>query len=68
MISFVTVPSNLQSFVLDAWVKRGAELSTNHHPVSWISYRPGKAKQVVRMNLESLVEAPVFSDLHLTPL
>jgi len=47
-------------------VKRGAELSTDHHlVVSWIRWRgrlpdrPGTPKRVVRVNWERLVEAPV---------
>jgi len=46
----------------DTLVKRGAELSTDHHVVSWIRSwgrlpdRPGKP---VRVNCESLVEAPI---------
>ena len=46
-------------------MKKGAELSTDHRPVvSWIKWRgrlsdrPGKPKQVVRVNWECLVEAP----------
>jgi len=47
-------------------VKRGAELSTDHHlVVSWIRWRgrlpdrPGKPKRVVRVNCERLLEASV---------
>ena len=54
MIDFVIVSSDLRSHVLDTWVKRGAELSTDHHlVVSWVSGwgkyldRPGKPKRVV---------------------
>ncbi|CAM4504978.1 unnamed protein product [Leuciscus chuanchicus] len=37
MIDFVVVSSDLRPYVLDIWVKRGAELSTDHHlVVSWI--------------------------------
>jgi hypothetical protein len=53
--------------VLDTRVKRGAELSTDHHlVVSWIREwgkfpdRPGKPKRVVRVNWERLEEAPVL--------
>ncbi len=64
MIDFVVVSSNLQLDVLDTRVERGAELSTHHHlVVSWIRWcqtrlpdRPGKPKQVVRVNWECLAE------------
>lgn len=37
MIEFVVVPSDLRLYVLDTQMKRGAEMSTDHHPVvSWI--------------------------------
>ncbi|KAI3362244.1 hypothetical protein L3Q82_012563 [Scortum barcoo] len=37
MIDFVVVSSNLRPYVLDTRVKRGAELSTDHHlVVSWV--------------------------------
>ncbi|KAI3355863.1 hypothetical protein L3Q82_004416 [Scortum barcoo] len=37
MIDFVVVSSDLRPYVLDTRVKRGAELSTDHHlVVSWI--------------------------------
>ena len=37
MIDSVVVSSDLQLYVLDTRVKRGAELSTDHHlVVSWI--------------------------------
>ncbi|KAI3353576.1 hypothetical protein L3Q82_020098 [Scortum barcoo] len=51
MIDFVVVSSDLRSYVLDTRVKRGAELSTDHHlVVSWIRWRrrkldrPGRPK------------------------
>ena len=66
MIDFVVVSADLRPHVLDTRVKRGAELSTDHHlVVSWIRWRgrlpdrPGKPKRVVRVNWERLVEAPV---------
>ncbi|XP_049897575.1 uncharacterized protein LOC126388500 [Epinephelus moara] len=66
MIDFVVVSSDLRPCVLDTRVKRGAELSTDHHlVVSWIRWRgrlpdrPGKPKRVVRVNWEHLAEAPV---------
>uniref|UniRef100_A0A8C5CRJ5 Reverse transcriptase domain-containing protein n=1 Tax=Gadus morhua TaxID=8049 RepID=A0A8C5CRJ5_GADMO len=67
MIDFVIVSSDLRPHVLDTRVKRGAELSTDHHlVVSWIREwgkfpdRPGKPKRVVRVNWERLEEAPVL--------
>uniref|UniRef100_A0AAQ4NW66 Endonuclease/exonuclease/phosphatase domain-containing protein n=1 Tax=Gasterosteus aculeatus aculeatus TaxID=481459 RepID=A0AAQ4NW66_GASAC len=66
MIEFVIVSSDLRPHVLDTRVKRGAELSTDHHlVVSWVRGwgktrdRPGKPKRVVRVNWERLEEAPV---------
>ncbi|KAI3366365.1 hypothetical protein L3Q82_000523 [Scortum barcoo] len=51
MIDFVVVSSDLRPYVLDTRVKRGAELSTDHHlVVSWIRWqrrkldRPGRPK------------------------
>ena len=51
MINFVIVSSDLGPCVLDTQVKRGAELSTDHHlVVSWCRWqgksldRPGKPK------------------------
>ncbi|XP_066535190.1 ecto-ADP-ribosyltransferase 5-like [Hoplias malabaricus] len=34
MIDFVIVSSDLRPYILDTWVKRGAELSTDHHLVA----------------------------------
>ena len=66
MIDFVIISSDLWLCVLDTWVKRGAELSTDHHlVVSWFWWqakfldRPGKPKQVVQISWERLGEAPV---------
>ncbi len=56
MIDFVVVSSDLRLYVLDPRVKRGAELSTDHHlVVSWIRCqrrrpdRPGRPKRIVRV-------------------
>uniref|UniRef100_A0A8C9TU99 Islet cell autoantigen 1 like n=1 Tax=Scleropages formosus TaxID=113540 RepID=A0A8C9TU99_SCLFO len=66
MIDFVVVSSDLRPYVLDTRVKRGAELSTDHHlVVSWIRWRgkkldrPGRPKRIVRVCWERLAEAPV---------
>ncbi|KAI3360580.1 hypothetical protein L3Q82_002449 [Scortum barcoo] len=57
MIDFVVVSSDLRPYMsLDTRVKRGAELSTDHHlVVSWIRWqrrkldRPGRPKRIVRV-------------------
>ncbi|TWW81097.1 hypothetical protein D4764_01G0009120 [Takifugu flavidus] len=66
MIDFVVVSSDLRPRVLDTRVKRGVELSTNHHlVVSWLRWwgrmpdRPGRPKRVVRVCWECLAESPV---------
>ncbi|TWW77720.1 hypothetical protein D4764_12G0011100 [Takifugu flavidus] len=65
MIDFVVV-SDLLPHVLDTRVKRGAELSTDHHlVVSWLQWwgrmpdRPGRPKHVMRVSWECLAESPV---------
>ena len=66
MIDFVVVSSDLRPYVLDTRVKRGAELSIDHHlVVSWLHWwgrmpiRPGRPKRVVRVCWERLSESPV---------
>ncbi|KAI3359125.1 hypothetical protein L3Q82_002671 [Scortum barcoo] len=68
MIDFVVVSSDLRPYVLDTFrVKRGAELSTDHHlVVSWIRWqrrklddRPGRPKRIVRVCWERLAEPSV---------
>uniref|UniRef100_A0AAV2JL93 ribonuclease H n=1 Tax=Knipowitschia caucasica TaxID=637954 RepID=A0AAV2JL93_KNICA len=66
MIDFVVVSSDLRPRVSDTRVKRGAELSTDHHlVVSWIRWqgkkpvRPGRPKRIVRVCWERLAEPPV---------
>ncbi|GAA6106566.1 receptor-type tyrosine-protein phosphatase F-like, partial [Tachysurus ichikawai] len=66
MIDFVVVSSELRPYVLDTRVKRGAELSTDHHlVVSWIRWRGrkldrlGRPKRTVRVCWERLTESPV---------
>ncbi|KAI3360800.1 hypothetical protein L3Q82_013034 [Scortum barcoo] len=63
---FVLVSSDLRPYVLDTRVKRGAELSTDHHlVVSWIRWqrrkldRPGRPKRIVRVCWERLAEPSV---------
>lgn len=65
-IDFGSVLSDLRLHVLDTLVKRGAELSTDHHlVVSWVRGcvktldRTGKPKRAARVNWECLEEAPV---------
>ncbi|TWW54144.1 hypothetical protein D4764_0165650 [Takifugu flavidus] len=55
MIDLMVVSSDLQPHVLDTRVKRGAELSTDHHlVVRWLCWwgrmsdRPGRPKHIVR--------------------
>ncbi|XP_029977141.1 uncharacterized protein LOC115409932 [Salarias fasciatus] len=49
MIDFVIVSSDLQPHVADTRVKRGAELSTDHHlVVSWIRWRTRKPNRLDR--------------------
>jgi len=54
---------DLRPYVLDTRVKRGAELSTDHHlVVSWwgrMPIRPGRPKRIVRVCWERLAESPV---------
>ncbi|XP_054590120.1 uncharacterized protein [Nothobranchius furzeri] len=66
MIDFVVLSSDLRPYVLDTRVKRGAELSTDHHlVVSWIRWQgkmlrsPGRPKRIVRVCWERLAEDPV---------
>ncbi|XDV25050.1 hypothetical protein PO909_029047 [Leuciscus waleckii] len=66
MIDFVVVSSNLRPYVLDTRVKRGTELSTDHHlVVSLIRWRGrkqdrlGRPKRTVRVCWERLAESPV---------
>uniref|UniRef100_A0A8C6M635 Reverse transcriptase domain-containing protein n=1 Tax=Nothobranchius furzeri TaxID=105023 RepID=A0A8C6M635_NOTFU len=66
IIDFVIVSSDLWPYVLDTRVKRGTELSTDHHlVVSWIRWqgkmprRPGRPKSIVRVCWECLAEEPV---------
>ncbi|KAI3359986.1 hypothetical protein L3Q82_014318 [Scortum barcoo] len=66
MIDFVVVSSDLRPYVLDTRVKRGAELSTDHHlVVSWLRWqrrkldRPGRPKHIVRVCWERLAEPSV---------
>ncbi len=66
MIDFVVVSSDLRPRVLDTRVKRGAELSTDHHlVVSWIRWRRrkpdrlGRPKRIVRVCWERLAEPSV---------
>ena len=66
MIDFIIVSSDLRPHVLDTRVKRGAELSTDHHlVVGWLRWwgrmpvRPGRPKRIVRVCWERLAESPV---------
>ncbi|KAK3557981.1 hypothetical protein QTP86_005631 [Hemibagrus guttatus] len=66
MINLVIVSSGLRPHVLDTRVKRGAELSTDHHlVVSWIRLRRGmpdrlgRPKRIVRVCWERLADPSV---------
>ncbi|KAK3551641.1 hypothetical protein QTP70_020851 [Hemibagrus guttatus] len=66
MIDLVVVSSDLRLHVLDTRVKRGAELSTDHHlVVSWIRLqrrmpdRLGRPKRIVRVCWERLADPSV---------
>ncbi|KAK3551449.1 hypothetical protein QTP70_017426, partial [Hemibagrus guttatus] len=66
MIDLVIVSSDLRPHVLDTRVKRGAELSTDHHlVVSWIHLRRrmpdrlGRPKRIVRVCWERLADPSV---------
>uniref|UniRef100_A0A672ZD16 Reverse transcriptase domain-containing protein n=1 Tax=Sphaeramia orbicularis TaxID=375764 RepID=A0A672ZD16_9TELE len=66
MIDFIVISSDLRPRVLDTRVKRGTELSTDHHlVVSWIRWRGrkpdrlGRPKRVVRVCWERLAEPDV---------
>ncbi|KAI3360757.1 hypothetical protein L3Q82_012993 [Scortum barcoo] len=74
MIDFVVVSSDLRPYVLDTRVKRGAELSTDHHlVVSWIRWqrrkldRPGRPKRIVRVLLGTSGQALCQGGLQLSP-
>ncbi|KAK3510810.1 hypothetical protein QTP70_022733 [Hemibagrus guttatus] len=66
MIDLVVVSSDLRPHVLDTRVKRGVELSTDHHlVVSWIRLRRrmldklGRPKRIVRICWECLADPSV---------
>ncbi|KAK3545223.1 hypothetical protein QTP70_002063 [Hemibagrus guttatus] len=66
MIDLVIVSSDLRPHVLDTRLKRGAELSTDHHlVVSWICLRRrmpdrlGRPKRIVRVCWERLADPSV---------
>ncbi|KAK3559351.1 hypothetical protein QTP86_012808 [Hemibagrus guttatus] len=72
MIDLVAVSSDLRPHVLDTRVKRGAELSTNHHlVVSWIRLRRrmpnrlGRPKHIVRVCWERLPSVRGVFNSHL---
>ncbi|KAK3570524.1 hypothetical protein QTP86_022063, partial [Hemibagrus guttatus] len=66
MINLVVMSSDLRPHVLDTRVKRGAELSTDHHlVVSWIRLRRripdrlGRPKRIVRVCWERLADPSI---------
>ncbi|KAK3521491.1 hypothetical protein QTP70_007429 [Hemibagrus guttatus] len=67
MIDLVVMSSDLRPHVLDTRVKRGAELSTDHHlVVSWIRLRRrmpdrlGRPKRIVRVCWERLADPSIW--------
>lgn len=62
---FVIISFDLQSYVLDTQVKRGAELSTNHQLVISWSHRPVRPKPIVRVCWEDLVEPSAREVFHI---
>ncbi|KAI3373348.1 hypothetical protein L3Q82_006650 [Scortum barcoo] len=74
MIDFVVVSSDLRPYVLDTRVKRGAELSTDHHlVVSWLRWqrrkldRPGRPKRMCEGLLGTSGRALCQGGLQLPP-
>ncbi|KAK3509001.1 hypothetical protein QTP70_015948 [Hemibagrus guttatus] len=74
MIDLVIVSSDLRPHVLDTQVKRGAELSTDHHlVVSWIRLRRrmpdrlGRPKRIVRVCWERLADPSVRGGFQIPP-
>lgn len=65
MNDFLIISSDLQSYVLDTQVKRGAELSTNHQLVLSWSHRPGRSKPIVRVCWEQLAEPSAREVFHI---
>lgn len=68
MIDFVITLLELRQQVLGIQVKRGAEVSTDHHlVVSWILWqgrmlhRPGMPRCLVRVRSEYLLEALIYN-------
>ncbi|KAK3535158.1 hypothetical protein QTP70_004812 [Hemibagrus guttatus] len=64
MIDLVIVSSDLRLHVLDTRVKRGAELSTDHHLVAswirlWMPDRLGRPKRIVRVCWKHLADPSV---------
>ena len=65
MIDFVVVSMDLRSHDLDTRVKRGVELSTDQHLVSWLRcwgrmpVRSGRPNRIVRVCWERPAESPV---------
>ena len=59
MINFIVVSSDLRPYILDTWVKRGAELSSDHSWIRWrgrMPVRPGRPKRVMRVCWEHLAD------------
>ncbi|TWW59092.1 hypothetical protein D4764_06G0006220 [Takifugu flavidus] len=63
MIDFIVVSADLRPYVLDTWVKRGAELSTDHYLVSFdrVPRAVGDIESEWAMFCSAIVEAAVTS-------
>ncbi|KAI3377728.1 hypothetical protein L3Q82_008455, partial [Scortum barcoo] len=58
MIDFVVVSSDLRPYILDTRVKRGAELSTDHHlVVSWLQLAEEEVGQTWQTQTSEVVDA-----------
>lgn len=73
-MDFVIVSPDLWPYALDTQIKRGAELSADHHlMVSWIRWRrrtldrPGAPKCIVRVCWKLLSRGPSLRDLQRRP-
>ncbi|KAI3374830.1 hypothetical protein L3Q82_021372 [Scortum barcoo] len=68
MIDFVVVSSDLRPYVLDTRVKRGAELSTDHHLVGGLQLPPPEESFSQIPREAGDIESPVSGPCSLPPL
>ena len=55
MIDFVVIPSDLRPYMLDTWVKSGAELSTDHQ-LDQVAGDEARQTRKVQVSSEGLLE------------